>query len=69
LVKDWHDRRLEGDLQLGSIEMETKSMEKKLRRYNMEQLGEMPLEQEDGMMRIVVCQMGDVPVQKPGSSR
>ncbi len=69
MVKDWHDRRLEGDLQLGSIEMETKSMEKKLRRYNMEQLGEMPLEQEDGMMRIVVCQMGDVPVQKPGSSR
>jgi hypothetical protein len=38
--------------------METKSTEKKLRRYNVEQLGEMPLEQEDGTMRIVVCQMG-----------
>jgi hypothetical protein len=36
LVKDWHNRRLEGDLRQGTIEMETKSMEKKLRRYNME---------------------------------
>jgi hypothetical protein len=58
LVKDWHDRRSEGGLQQGTIEMETKSMEKKLKRYNVEQLGEMPLEWEDGMMRIVVCQMG-----------
>jgi hypothetical protein len=58
LVKDWHDRHLEvGDLQQGAIEMETKSMEKKLRRYNVEQLGEIPLEREDGTMRIVVCQM------------
>ncbi len=38
--------------------METKSMEKKLRRYNVEQLGEMPLEQKGGTMKIVVCQMG-----------
>jgi hypothetical protein len=58
LVKDWHDRRLEGDLRLETVEMETKLMEKKLRRYNVEQLGEMPLEQEDGTMRILVCQMG-----------
>jgi hypothetical protein len=58
LVKDWHNRRLEGDLQQGTIEMEVKSMEKKLRRYNVEQLGETPLEWEDGTMRIVVCQMG-----------
>ncbi len=36
LVKDWHDRRSEGDLQQGTIEMETKSMEKKLRRYNVD---------------------------------
>ncbi len=32
LVKDWHDRRLEGDLRQGTIEIETKSMEKKVRR-------------------------------------
>jgi hypothetical protein len=58
LVKDWHDRRSEGDLRLETIEMETKSMVKKLRKYNVEQLGEMPLEREDGTMRILVCQMG-----------
>ncbi len=58
LVKDWHDRRLEGDLRHETIEMETKAMEKKLRKYNVEQLGEMPLEWEDGTMRILVCQMG-----------
>ena len=44
LVEDWHDRRSEGDLRLETIEMETKLMEKKLRKYNVEQLGEMPLE-------------------------
>ena len=32
LVKDWHDRRSEGELRQETIEMETKSMEKKLRR-------------------------------------
>ncbi len=58
LVKDWHDRRSEGDLRLETIEMETKLMEKKLRKYNMEQLGEMPLKQEDGTMQILVCLMG-----------
>jgi hypothetical protein len=58
LVKDWHDRHLEGDLRQETIEMETKSMEKKLRKYNVEQLGEMPLEQEDRTMQILVCQMG-----------
>ena len=57
LVKDWHDRCLEGDLRLDTIEMETKLMEKKLRKYNVEQLGEMPLEREDGTMQILVCQM------------
>jgi hypothetical protein len=58
LVKDWHDRRSEGDLRQETIEMETEAMEKKLRRYNVEQLGEMPSDQEDGTMRILVCQMG-----------
>ncbi len=33
-------------------------MEKKLRKYNVEQLGEMPLDWEDGTMWILVCQMG-----------
>jgi hypothetical protein len=38
--------------------METKSMEKKLRKYIVEQLGDIPLEREDGTMQILVCQMG-----------
>jgi hypothetical protein len=58
LVKNWHDRHSEGDLRQETIEVETNSMEKKLRRYNVEQLEEIPLEQEDGIMQILVCQMG-----------
>jgi hypothetical protein len=38
MVKDWHDRRAEGELRQETIEMETRAMEKKLRRYNVEQL-------------------------------
>ncbi len=58
LVKDWHNRRSEGDLRQETIEMEIKAMEKKLRRYNVEQLGEMPSDQENGTMQILVCQIG-----------
>jgi hypothetical protein len=58
LVKDWHDRCSEGDLRQETIKMETKLMEKKLRRYNVEQLGEIPLEREGETMRTLVCQMG-----------
>jgi hypothetical protein len=58
LVKDWHDRSLEGDLRLETIEMETKLMEKKLWKYNVDQLGEMLMEREDRTMWILVCQMG-----------
>jgi hypothetical protein len=38
--------------------MEIKAMENKLRRYNVEQLGEIPVDREDGTMWILVCQMG-----------
>jgi hypothetical protein len=44
--------------------METKSIEKKLRKYSVEQLVEIPLEWEDGTM-----QWGAVPAHKLGSSR
>jgi len=27
-------------------------------KYNVDQLGEIPIEREDGMMRIMVCQIG-----------
>ena len=35
-----------------------KTMEDKLEKYNVDQLGEIPIEREDGTMRIMVCQMG-----------
>ncbi len=33
-------------------------MQKKIERYNVAQLGDLPREQEDGTMRILVCKMG-----------
>ncbi len=33
-------------------------MEAKLAKYNVEQLGEIPIKREDGTMRKLVCQMG-----------
>jgi hypothetical protein len=38
--------------------MEMKAMEKKLTKYNVEQLGDIPMEREDGTMRMLVSQMG-----------
>ncbi len=34
------------------------AMAKKLRRYNVERLGDLPMEREDGTMRVLVSQMG-----------
>jgi hypothetical protein len=58
LVKDWHDQRKERDLNKAVVEREMKTLEAKLVRYNVDQLGEIPFEREDGTMRIMVCQMG-----------
>jgi hypothetical protein len=58
LVKDWHDRRSEKELNQESVEIEMKAMEKKLTKYNVEQLGDIPLKREDGTMRVMVSQMG-----------
>ena len=58
LVKDWHDQRTEGDLDKTVADREMKAMEAKLEKYNVDQLGEIPIEREDGTMRIMVCQMG-----------
>jgi hypothetical protein len=49
---------LEEELINLSIEMELKAMEKKLSKYNMNQLGVLPLKREDGTMRVIVSQMG-----------
>ncbi len=58
LVKDWHNQRTEGDLNKAVVDREMKAMEAKLEKYNVDQLGEIPIEREDGTMRIMVCQMG-----------
>jgi hypothetical protein len=58
LVKEWYDRRTEGDLNKVVIDREMQAIEKKLAKYNVEQLGEIPIKSEDGIMRILVCQMG-----------
>jgi hypothetical protein len=58
LVKDWHDQRREGDLNQPVVDREMKTMEAKLAKYNVDQLGEIPIEREDRTMRITVCQMG-----------
>ncbi len=58
LVREWHDQRAEEDLSALTVVMEMKAMEKNLSKYNVEQLGEIPIEREDGTMRVLVSQMG-----------
>jgi hypothetical protein len=61
LIKDWHDRRTEGDLNQAVADQEMKAMEAKLAKYNVDRvyrLGEIPLERADRTIRIMVCQMG-----------
>jgi hypothetical protein len=58
LVKDWHNRRSEEELNHVSVEMEMKAIAKKLTKYNVEQLGNIPLVREDGTMRVLVSQLG-----------
>ena len=56
LVKEWHDTRSEAELNNATVEMEMKAMAKKLQRYNVERLGELPTEREDSTMRVLVSQ-------------
>jgi hypothetical protein len=41
LVNKWHDQRREGDLNKAMVDREMKTMEAKLEKYNVDQLGEM----------------------------
>ena len=43
-----------------------KAMEKTLAQFNVEQLGNIPIQQEDRMMRILVCQMGGMASKEVG---
>ncbi len=58
LVKEWHDNRPEEELNALTVVMEMKAMEKKLNKYNVEQLGKLPIKREDDTMRVLVNQMG-----------
>ncbi len=58
LVKEWHDKRTEAELNHGTEEMEMKGMEKQLSKFNVERLGELRTEREDSTMRVLVSQRG-----------
>jgi hypothetical protein len=58
LVREIHDRQRESGLELGTREREMEAMQKKIKQYNIAQLGELPQEREDRTMRILVCQIG-----------
>ncbi len=58
LVRDWHNRKTEEELNHVTVKMEMKAMEKKLAKYNMVRLGDIPLERDDGTMRVLVSRMG-----------
>jgi hypothetical protein len=49
---------MEGDLNKAIINWEMRAMAAKLAKYNVEQLGEIPITREDGTMWILVPQMG-----------
>ncbi len=40
------------------METEIRAMQRQIQCHNIEQLGEIPTTREDGIMRILVCQMG-----------
>jgi polyhydroxyalkanoate synthesis regulator phasin len=58
LVKDLHDQRQEDKLEQGTADKEMEAMQRKIQHYNVEQLGGIPPERDNGAMRILVCQMG-----------
>ncbi len=58
LVKKIHNRWEVSELELGTRDREMAAMQKKIERYNVAQLGDLPQDREDGTMRILACQMG-----------
>ncbi len=58
LVKEWHDVRTEEELNQATMETKLRAMDKKRHRYNVACLGSIPMEREDGTMRVLVSQMG-----------
>jgi hypothetical protein len=58
LVQEIHNRREESNLNNEVRDREMAAMQKKIKRYNVAQLGDLPHKREDRTMRILVCQMG-----------
>ncbi len=58
LVQELHDCQQERELEQGTAEKEMDAMQKKIQRNNVEQLVGILTEREDGLTRILVCQMG-----------
>ncbi len=58
LVHEIHNSWEESELKPETREREMAAMQKKIERYNITQLGNLPQEREDEIMRILVCQMG-----------
>jgi hypothetical protein len=58
LVQEIHNRQREGKLQQSTVETEIRAMQRMIQCYDIKQLGEIPIEREEGSMRIPVCQMG-----------
>jgi hypothetical protein len=58
LVQEIPNRQRESKLDLGTAERDMEAMQKKIERYNITQLGDIPMEREDGTMQILVCPMG-----------
>ena len=68
LVTEWRDERSEEDLAQATIDREVKTMEEKLSKYNVSQLGDIPIKREDVSFRILVCQRAAVPGRRSGNS-
>jgi hypothetical protein len=58
LVQEIHDRHQEDELRQGTVDAGMSTMQQKIHKYNIKQLGDVPTSREDGMMRILVSQMG-----------
>jgi hypothetical protein len=58
LVQEIHNRQEECKLELGTREREMEAMKRKIKSYNIAQLGDISLEQDDRTIQILVCQMG-----------
>ncbi len=58
MVKEWHDKMSEEEPNTLTVAIEINAMEKKLAKYNVEQLREIPIKREDSTRRVLVSLMG-----------